>query len=359
MDLKNRAELTASGYEHEILAEFGTEEAGVFPKDKLDAAMRQMFYTYDPLTTNQIRGLPKGSVPLEFIYGDHDRAPANIFRCAGVDFDKFQASSSIIVLDYDVNTQKFWVIRRVEVPRTEYSLDNAVQWIIKINEIYNPSWIFIDRGYGDYQLERLHIYGEEHPASGLKNKVVGWQFANKIDIMDPVDRTIHKEPMKPFMVNQLTRAFEQDRIILSPFDETLHKQLIDYSVDHMTQSGQPVYTSKNEHFVDAMGLAYLAFVLKFPNITKAIKEVTHSSRIEFSNAHLGAARANAALRDITRPSRNPWQSQQLRQIGKGPGERPGDYQKWVKVPLNYTRSSRASGSWGSRTGRGFGGRSSW
>ena len=52
-------------------------------------------------------------------------------------------------------------MQRVEIPKGEYTLDNAVNSIIEMNEIYNPSWIFCDRGYGDYQLERLHIYGDK------------------------------------------------------------------------------------------------------------------------------------------------------------------------------------------------------
>ena len=263
-----------------------------------------------------------------------------------------------MVLDYDINRRKFKVMKRIEVPRSEYTLDNAVNWIIKVNEIYNPSWIFCDRGYGDYQLERLHIYGDEHQFTGLKNKVVGWQFKNTIEIMDPIEKTVVKEPMKPFMVNQLALAFERDRIILSPFDETLHKQLIDYCVDHVSQSGQPVYTSKDEHFVDALGLAYLAFVLKFPDITKGIKRVENSSRIEHSSAQLGNARANAALREISMTSSmNPWKN--LKQIGKAPGERKGDYQKWVKVPMKANFGGSVRSTWGSRTGRGFTGRSMW
>lgn len=358
MEDRFHSEFSDIQYEHEILAEFGTEEAGVFNKDRVDAAMHQEFYAYTPLNSIQERNLEGDRLPAMYLYDEENRAPGNPFRCVGVDFDKFQASSSIVVLDYDINRRKFKVMKRIEVPRSEYTLDNAVNWIIKVNEIYNPSWIFCDRGYGDYQLERLHIYGDEHPFTGLKNKVVGWQFKNTIEIMDPVEKTVVKEPMKPFMVNQLALAFERDRIILSPFDETLHKQLIDYCVDHVSQSGQPVYTSKDEHFVDALGLAYLAFVLKFPDITKGIKRIENSSRIEHSAAQLGNARANAALREISMTSSvNPWKN--LKQIGKAPGERKGDYQKWVKVPMKANFGGQVRSTWGSRTGRGFAGRSMW
>lgn len=359
MEAQFRAELNQQQYEHEILAEFGTEEAGVFDKDKLDEAMRFRYYTYDKLDDIQRRNVDE-TIPLEeLLYDELTPAPPNPFRCVGIDWDKFGASSSIIILDYNVTMGKFQVIKRIEVPRGEYTLDNAVQWTIKVNEIYNPSWIFCDRGYGDYQLERLHIYGDEHPESGLKNKVVGWQFKNTLDVIDPVKKTTTKEPLKPFMVNQLALAFERSRVVLSPFDEVLHKQLVDYCVEKITESGLPKYTSKEEHFVDALGLAYLAFVLKFPDIAKGIKEIKFTSKMEHSSVALGAARANAALREISQPIRNPWQTMP-RQIGKEPGERKGDYQKWVKVPMGSGRSSRDSSiSWGSRTGYGTGGRSMW
>lgn len=65
------------------------------------------------------------------------------------DFDKYQSSSSIIILDFDVIMRKFKVIKRIEVPRGEYTLDNAVNMIIEMNQIYKPSWIYVDRGYGE------------------------------------------------------------------------------------------------------------------------------------------------------------------------------------------------------------------
>lgn len=73
------------------------------------------------------------------------------------DFDKFAASSSIIILDFDVITKKFKVIKRIEVPRGEYTLDNAVNMIIEVNQIYKPSWIYVDRGYGKKNCRLIKI----------------------------------------------------------------------------------------------------------------------------------------------------------------------------------------------------------
>ena len=330
MDIQEKATKTQTQYEHEILAEFGVEESGVFPKDKVDAARKQFFYTYAELNKYQLAELEGQAKPLNFVYKKGDHAPQNLIRTMGVDWDKYSAGSSIVVLDYDMKAKKFWVMNRVEVTRGEYSLTNAVNKVIEINEIYDPRWIFVDRGFGETNVEMLHLYGERHPNSGLKNKVEGYSFRNVIDVPDAVRKTITKQPMKQFMVNALVKCFEDERMILSPFDDILHKQLIDYCVDHITQSGQPVYTSENEHFVDALGLAYLAMVLKFPEITQFIKEISHTTHME-SGLGFFQGQADRAIRSIE-SVKDPWNNVKNRpvQIGKGPGERAGEYQQWVR-----------------------------
>lgn len=82
---------------------------------------------------------------------------------------KYGASSSLLILDYVPKYQKFQVIRRVEVPRAEYSFDKAVNMIIELNQIYNPTWIYADRGSGEktlfLELRRLRMKSVKHPKS--------------------------------------------------------------------------------------------------------------------------------------------------------------------------------------------------
>lgn len=68
---------------------------------------------------------------------------------------KYGASSSILILDYNVKKEKFQVIKRIEVPKAEYSYDAAVNMIVELNDQYNPSWIYCDRGSGEYRPLRL------------------------------------------------------------------------------------------------------------------------------------------------------------------------------------------------------------
>ena len=356
MEAELRAQLTAEGYVHEVLAEFGTQEAGVFDKDKLDAAQKVIDYAYMELDFFQKKKLQEEGKPEPLMYDGYtitNKAPRNIFRTMGVDWDKYGAASSILILDYDVALNKFKVFKRVEVPRSEYTYDNAVNKIVELNEIYNPSYIYVDRGSGEYQLERLHIIGEENPASGLKAKVKGWSFSNKLDIMDPITKEMDRKPLKPFMVNQLTLAFERDRMILSPYDDVLKKQLTDYEVEKITEAGIPKYTSENEHFVDALGLAYLAMVLEFKDLTGTIEDIKTTSEFHISKKQIGGSgmyadtvnRQTLDHRISDFYENNDWD------------DLPGDRPTWVEVDMDY-RSARGSSfglsrsGWGSRSSRG-------
>lgn len=153
MEAELRAQLTAEGYVHEVLAEFGTQETGVFDKEKIDAASKVYNYAYNPLDLFQETEVSKtGLRPEMLIYNQSFKAPVNMFRTMGVDWDKYGANSSILILEYDNKFGKFKVLKRVEVPRSEYSYDNAIKTIVELNDIYNPSFIYCDAGSGEIQI---------------------------------------------------------------------------------------------------------------------------------------------------------------------------------------------------------------
>ncbi len=347
MEAEFRSQLSEQGYVHEIEAEFGSEEAGVFNKDDIDSATQMDFYAYNKLDVLQERRCRESNCfPTMLIYDEDHPAPFNLFRCVGVDFDKYQASSSIIVLDYIPEFKCFKVVKRVELPKTEYSYDAAFNAILSVNRIYNPAWIYCDRGSGEYILERLHIYGKEHPETGLHNKVKGWQFANTLDIEDPVTHEMQKKPMKPFMVNQLSIAFERHRMVLSPFDELVSKQLIDYRVERIGKNNQPVFCSENEHFVDALGLAFLAFVLEFTELVNTVKEVERISKVNFVNNNRMASAKS--INSMFNSLKTPFSNGKVRNDDDDlPGDKPPNYE----VHHGWGTGKKASASysqWGSR-----------
>ena len=153
MEAEFRSELTELGYIHEVQADFGPQDTGVFNKDRVDMSRQIDNYTYTPLTQIQEfvrkkegRDEPRSVAPVG------NRVPKNIFRTMAVDWDKYGASSSILILDFDMEYQRFRVMNRIEIPKSEYTYDNAINMIVQLNAIYNPSWIYIDRGSGKQKL---------------------------------------------------------------------------------------------------------------------------------------------------------------------------------------------------------------
>lgn len=348
MEAEFRSQLSDQGYIHEIEAEFGTEEAGVFNKDNIDLARQMDYYAYNKLDMLQETQCQKDNCyPTMLLYDEEHPAPFNLYRTVGIDLDKYQASSSIVVTEYVPELQLFRVLKRVELPKAEYSYDTAFNAVLSINKIYNPAWIYCDRGSEEYFIEKLHIYGKEHPETGLHNKVKGWQFANVIEIEDPVTHEMQKKPMKSFMVNQLTIAFDRHRLMLSPFDDLIYNQLIAYTVERIGKNGQPVFTSTNEHFVDALGLSYLAFVLEFGALVNTIKEVERSHKVNILSKTQGgqARQINRMFESVKSPfasgaTINRTDDDDL------PGDKPPNYQVYKGFGTKVNKNSY--GSWGSR-----------
>ena len=129
----------------------------------------------------------------------------------------------------------------------------------------------------------------------------------------------------------------------------------------MTASGIPTFTSINEHYIDALGLAYLAMVLEFKKLTGVIEDFETATKTEImSNTHLisPAAFQTQNLRDNT-PA-------EVKEFYKNTDfrERRGERQSWVKLdshqgamnPTEKYSSNSYTGrsNWGSRGG-GFNG----
>lgn len=89
MEAEFRAQLSEQGFVHEVLAEFGTQDTGVFDKNKVDNARNQLLYAYNDLDYYQRERCEREHLdPLMLMYDKEHKAPYNPFRCMGVDWDK-------------------------------------------------------------------------------------------------------------------------------------------------------------------------------------------------------------------------------------------------------------------------------
>lgn len=157
--------------------------------------------------------------------------------------------------------------------------------------------------------------------------------------------------MKPFMVSQLQIAFERENLILSPYDELLYKQLIDYEVDKIGANGNPTFTSKNEHFIDALGLAYLAMVLEFKDLTGVVQDLETTSNFSISKKNLirqDSGSARTRMDNVPQEIKDFYENTDFREV-------PGERQQWVKTNFSeyrdnsYSNYRSSTSSWCSRS----------
>lgn len=255
MERELKIQFSEVAYEHEVLAEFGTETIGVFNKDFVDEAASKG-YVYE------------------------ERAVSDAPIAIGVDWDKFGATTNIVVLKYDAYDQRrsrpeigeidngfgrFKVINRIEIPKSDMQYDVAVRTIMKLDQAYRPFAIYADRGAGEYQLEILR--------KSLGEKVKGVFYGSSKAVRDPLTKVIEKKPLKPFLINQTTLLLErgQIRIPERTYDEVIHRQMTNFQVVSVSQKTQePTYTNVDEHSLDAMIFALYAFYEDYPELMNTV-----------------------------------------------------------------------------------------
>ena len=239
---------SASSYAQEFEAEFGEEEHGVFPKNLVDESLSDY--------QMEARQPQKG-----FIYG------------IGVDWNDTTKGVHIVVGSWNPFDGKFWTERKIIVSRMEFTQTKAIEKIIELNAFWNPSFIYVDQGYGNTQVEILHQYGLKHPATGLRRKVKGIQMGSKVVMQDAYLGPVDKE-VKPFIVNLCVRRVEQGEVVLPQSEcrgegtEGLVDQMIKFRIKRFSPDGRPIYDQTPDHTLTAWMLAIYGFWMEHTDISK-------------------------------------------------------------------------------------------
>jgi len=249
VELIKHAETEAT-WNQEWLAEFPDIGAGVFKNSYIDRAQRDYYY-YSKEEVDQ----PGFHVP-------------EAIRTMGVDWDKFQAGPNIVILELDPTAQHFKVIYAEEIPTNDYVLNEAVQRVIALDTIFNCNHIYVDRGYGEMQVEALHKHGVDFPHTNLETKVEGYTFGDYVEVPDPAGGLV-KKPLKPVMINILVKWMEDNKFAYSKYHETFTTQLEGYKVVGISKSTVK-YSDKNEHIIDATVLAAYALHKNFTDPFKYV-----------------------------------------------------------------------------------------
>jgi len=269
-----KTQLTEIGYKHEILADFGEQEEGVFQYNYVKAAQE------------------------DYEYGDLPYNPQWTYAI-GVDWNDVKNGSTVVVVGFDPYKKKFTLVDRKTVSRDGWNQLAACEKIAELNRLWNPIVIMIDYGHGGTQYEILRKFGYDsmidpgkgrnHPDARLARIVKQYNFSSKVTTRDLFTKAPVDKPAKPFLVESTVRRFEAHDFIYPESDELLTRQLLGYVIDRVTPTGQPVYKANDEqagdHILDGLMLAIMGFVLEVSPLGKP----KYDSRISFSG-QFGEAR---------------------------------------------------------------------
>ena len=258
-----RTSYDSTTFEHEFLAEFGIQEAGVFRNDLIDIALLD----YD---------MPRPKT------GPGTRV------IIGVDWNGQNIGTHIAVVEATHSSQgiKYILLEKKIIKGVEFTQTESVKAIIDLNFKYDSDFIYVDHGYGETQVEMLQKYGKDRPGSRMHKKVKAFAMGGKVDIIDPVTNQETKKDAKPFMVNTCVRALEQGMLVLpygedtqvlvaSADDEDLGKQagivqqMRNFAVERVSDTGRTTYSQGEEHTLTAYMLAVTGFALEFSDMRRS------------------------------------------------------------------------------------------
>lgn len=244
-----KSQLTEAGYKHEIKAEFGEQEEGVYQHRFIEAAMSN------------------------YKYQDMKPMPGWIYMM-GVDWNDRKIGTQIAIVGASSTDKNLYLVEKVVVQKSEWTQLTACDKIAELNRKWNPAYIYVDKGFGTTQIEVLTKFGYDemikhgakHPNARLREIVKGYDFGSQQDVTDPFTKQKVKKHSKSFLVENSVRRFEQLSFKFPETDQDYAAQLRGYIVKSVSVYGLPIFAAQDEkagdHLLDAVNLALVAFTLE-------------------------------------------------------------------------------------------------
>lgn len=249
-------------FQLEYMAEFGDALTGVYKREQIDAAL------YDDMEL--------GNIPLD------------VPLFLGVDWNADEVGDWIAIIAQTGTHLELVDMQHIAAKGRTQAL--AIAAIKNLNLKYpNIQGIYCDAGYGETQIEMLHIMGSDAKKSGqrdgdarLLDVVKPVQFSSTIEIIDPsINQAVKKKP-KPYMTERSVWYLENSfcKIPRSLDDrDLLVGQMRNYSIISRGVNGMPKYSEGNQHALIAWQLAILAYDLECGTFTRRPISPTSVGRI--------------------------------------------------------------------------------
>lgn len=263
----------SSEYVHEFLADWGEAEGGVFRSSDITACSE----SYD---MNAIERHPEATYVL------------------GVDWNK-NAGVHMVIMEWMDGVLR--MVRKYITPEQEYTQMKAVEDIIALNQKWNFKHIFVDRGYGELQVELLRKYATIDRSSRFDTKLHPVHMNQSIEIIDPITGQSVKRPAKPFIVQQTARLLQERAIKIPTSEDTavtakkqvqgLIQQMRNFVIEGYSVHGLPRYSQGQDHTLTAFMLACAGFYWKEGDL-KSLPYATRIGGVPIVNNPLATVESN-------------------------------------------------------------------
>ena len=271
----DRGAYTQEEWIHEMLAEWGSSEEGVYKPSYVDRALKS--YSYEEM------GVPMPS--WRYIIG--------------VDWNEKHGAE--ICITGENPSGYYQVVNAFCVEKSEYTQLSSVNAVIEANRKWKPSFIFVDAGNGSTNYEMLRKlswdqrrkHGDPDTAR-IIDILRKYDSGSSIQTKDPITGEPRKAPAKSYMVNASVRAFENNKVRISSADKDLEKQFRNYIIERISPTGNPVYGMRDrkvkDHRLDAFNLSMVGFYLEFGGLQPQMAITSMAATVNPITKKLGSPR---------------------------------------------------------------------
>lgn len=247
-----RSTLSEDRYRKEYLAEFGELINSMIGHDLIN-------YAVDNYDINELRRF----------------GPNNDCKyVVGVDWNGKRIGTVIVVIEFNPKTAKYKMVDKIIVRDTEYNYENSCWAAIKAFDHWKASYMYVDEGHGDMQLEVMKKTAKQLNNIALQKGLVAVPMGGFQIIKDPLTGLDVKKRTKEFAINLMVNTFENRRIIIpnsenykgDDEDWGLIAQLYDLAVEKVSDAGKVTYVKSVDHTLAALYLALLGFHMKMTDI---------------------------------------------------------------------------------------------
>lgn len=285
------------GYDREFNAEFGQPTAGVFRQTDLDKAVRKYEYALCRRDPRKIYGI-------------------------GVDWNKL-TGTHIVVLEFDPTAKKdrFAIVEKSIIRKGDFVHLAGVDEITRLDNKWNPAFIYVDQGYGAVQVEVMQKSDKvDHGgAMNYRDRLHSINMRNKVRIVDPKNpgRWVEKEA-KPFMIDVLSAWVSAGEIVFPECEDTsasiiedeipflnvgVVQQMREFKVEGVSPQGVERYSQGYEHTLIALALACMGFAQRSDLSTRPADNPVVVSNAPLPTNATGGQKPPVSAAEKTRPGR--------------------------------------------------------